>query len=140
MPRDVAPGNTMTMATDVATDTTTPTTTARSQRDVGTAGDRVAGTGDGEAHGTGDDEAGEAVDGWAVALRAVPQFPQNGRPFAAVPQFGQKRTVLVGSVIRSTPSLSGGAEAGIRTRTRLPSAVFETAASAIPPLRPGSPS
>ena len=30
-----------------------------------------------------------------------------------------------------------GAEGGIRTHTRLPSAVFETAASAIPPLRPG---
>ena len=30
-----------------------------------------------------------------------------------------------------------GAEDGIRTHTRLPSAVFETAASAIPPLRPG---
>ena len=30
-----------------------------------------------------------------------------------------------------------GAEAGTRTRTGLPPAVFETAASAIPPLRPG---
>lgn len=29
-----------------------------------------------------------------------------------------------------------GAEGGSRTRTRLPSTVFETAASAIPPLRP----
>lgn len=33
-----------------------------------------------------------------------------------------------------------GAEGGIRTRTTLRSAVFETAASAIPPLRHGSPS
>src|SRR5262245_64826201 len=31
--------------------------------------------------------------------------------------------------------LANGAEGGSRTRTRLPSAVFETAASAIPPLR-----
>ena len=32
-------------------------------------------------------------------------------------------------------SFSAGAEDGSRTRTRLPSAVFKTAASAIPPLR-----
>ena len=34
-----------------------------------------------------------------------------------------------------TRNFQGDAEGGIRTHTRLPSAVFETAASAIPPLR-----
>jgi hypothetical protein len=34
---------------------------------------------------------------------------------------------------------SGGTEGGTRTHKRLPSAVFETAAYAIPPLRPGQP-
>src|SRR5437660_11417057 len=35
------------------------------------------------------------------------------------------------------PYIGRGAESGSRTRTRLPSAVFETAASAIPPPRLG---
>jgi hypothetical protein len=49
-------------------------------------------------------------------------------PNAALYQAEPRPDVVLGR-------MANGAEGGSRTRTRLPSAVFETAASAIPPLR-----
>ena len=65
--------------------------------------------------------AGASPAGSRTATRSSPPAPDERRPRDDLP-----------------PGRTGaGTEGGIRTHTGLPPAVFETAASAIPPLRPG---
>ena len=73
---------------------------------------------------------------WSPIGLAGPQPKQ--RPAGAYRSWrlGVGRRLIAASIAAQRIRQPTGAEGGIRTHTRLPSAVFETAASAIPPLRP----
>ena len=74
---------------------------------------------------------GFARERGAEGIGCIGERSQSERPHGA-PFVGARE-----SDVQGIPS-GCGAEGGIRTHKRLPSAVFETAAYAIPPLRPGA--